>query len=140
VTGGHEATCEANVASESGRLRSLLLIVKSLPGPRWLKRCGSSCRFQERAIEVPVDFSQSGAIAQPTRLWGKFGPETSSHYSLSTFSRPHPLSRSIQPLLLAGVRSFHSQICLQEFSYRGFWLQTIERLSGFRSRSTVDCA
>jgi hypothetical protein len=59
--------------------------------------------------------------------------------AVPTVSRPHPLSRSIQPLLLAGVRSFHSQICLQEFSYRGFWLQTIERLSGFRSRSTVDC-
>jgi hypothetical protein len=59
--------------------------------------------------------------------------------AVPTVSRPHPLSRSIQPLLLAGVRSFHSQICLQEFSCRGFWLQTIERLSGFRSRSTVDC-
>jgi hypothetical protein len=41
---------------------------------------------------------------------------------LYTVSRPpHPLSRSTQPLLLAGAGSFPSQICLQEFSCCGFW-------------------
>jgi hypothetical protein len=38
----------------------------------------------------------------------------------STVSRPHPLSRSTQPLLLAGARSFASQICQPKFPCCGF--------------------
>eukprot|EP01047_Picozoa_sp_COSAG01_P035031 COSAG01_NODE_2660_length_7299_cov_5.937639_6_plen_186_part_00 len=46
----------------------------------------------------------------------------------STVNRPHPLNRSIQPLLLAGAPSFPTAVAksaLPKFPCCGFWLQKI---------------
>eukprot|EP01049_Picozoa_sp_SAG25_P001557 SAG25_NODE_71_length_17290_cov_41.467861_6_plen_185_part_00 len=63
-----------------------------------------------------------------------------AHSAHMAFSRQHRLSRSISPLLKAGVRSFPSQICVQEFSCCGSWLQAIGRLEAAGEPIDADCA